>query len=105
MRILVLAVLAVAAGAAHAQSERRPNPTDPQAKVPSVGFRSAFEGYRPFAEPEARDWRRSNEEVGKAGGHAGHRPGQGAGQQTFKPQPGKPESGGRPANQGDGGHK
>lgn len=94
MRILVLAVMAVAAGALHAQGERRPNPADPQAKVPPVEFRSAFEGYRPFAEPDARDWRRSNEEVGKAGGHAGQRPGQGSGEQTSKPQPGQPESAG-----------
>ena len=79
------------AGAAAAQDAVRTNPLDPQAKVPPVEFRSAFEGYRPFAERERRDWREANEQVGAAGGHAG-RPGQGAGEQTSKPQPGKPES-------------
>jgi hypothetical protein len=106
-------VLAVAVGAAHAQGERRPNPTDPQAKVPAVEFRSAFEGYRPFADQEMRDWRGANDEVGRAGGHGGHRPGQGPGEQTSKPQPGKPEGSGRaaeksqrgPAQQDHGGHK
>jgi hypothetical protein len=90
MRILFLAVT-VAAAAAHAQGER-PSPADAQAKVPPVEFRSAFEGYRPFADREMRDWRRSNDEVAKAGGHAGLRPGQGPGQQTSTPQPGKPAS-------------
>jgi hypothetical protein len=98
MRILVLAVPALLfAGAAAAQSAGRANLLDPQAKVPPVEYRSAFEGYRPFAEQDLRDWRKANEEVGAAGGHAGHRPAQGAGQQTSKPQPGKPES--------HGGHK
>ena len=81
-------------GVAAAQSEGRSDPRDPGTKVPPVEFRSAFEGYRPFAEQDLRDWRKSNEEVGAAGGHAGHRPGQGAGKPTSKPPPGKPESGG-----------
>jgi hypothetical protein len=103
MRIFFLAVPALLlAGTAVAQSGGGPNPIDPQAKVPPVEFRSAFEGYRPFAEQEMRDWRKANEEVGTAGGHAGHRPGQGPAQQTPKPQSGKPESSGAP---GHGEHK
>ena len=95
MRIIVFAVPALLfAGSAAAQDAGRTNPLDPQAKVPSVEFRSAFEGYRPFVEQERRDWREANEEVGAAGSHAGHRPGQGGGEQTSKPQPGKPESSG-----------
>jgi hypothetical protein len=79
---------------------------DPRAKVPPVEFRSAFEGYKPFADQEMGDWRKANEEVGAAGGHAGHRPGQGAGTQTSKPQPGSAKkSEGAPADQGHGGHK
>ena len=101
------------AGGVAAQNSGAPNPGDPQAKVPPVQYRSAFEGYRPFADQELSDWRKANEEVGSAAGHAGHRPGQGAGQQTSKPQPGKPESSGGPAekggtgpgHQGHGGHK
>jgi hypothetical protein len=99
MRIPVLALLAFAAGAAHAQGERRPNPMDPQAKVPPVEFRSAFEGYRPFADQDRRDWRGANDELGSAGGHGGQRPAQGSGEQSSKPQPGKP------AHQDHGGHK
>ena len=98
--LLVVAAAIVFAAPAAAQSDGRRNPTDPHAKVPATQFRSAFEGYRPFAEQEPRDWGKANEEVGAAGGHAGHKPGRGPGQQTSKPQPGKPESSG-----GHGGHK
>lgn len=77
MRIIVFVAPALLfAGAAVAQSEGRANPMDPQAKVPPVEFRSAFEGYRPFADQERRDWRKANEEV----------------VQSAKPQPGKPKS-------------
>jgi hypothetical protein len=82
-----------------AQGDGRPDPRDPRFKVPPAEFRSVFEGYRPYAEPEVRDWRKSNEAVGAAGGHAGQRPGQGPGKETSKPQPGTP------APQGHGGHK
>jgi hypothetical protein len=99
MRIFFVAAPALLfAGVALAQGDSRPDPLDPRAKAPPVEFRSAFEGYRPYAEPDLRDWRKSNEEVDAAGGHGGaHRPGQGAGKQTSKPQPGKPD--------GHGGHK
>jgi hypothetical protein len=104
MRSTFVAVPAILlAGIAAAQGGGRPDALDPKAKVPPVEFRSALEGYRPFAEEDLRDWRRANEEVGAAGGHAGHRPGQGAGRQLSKPQPGKPESSG--AHGGQGGHK
>ena len=98
MRILLLAVLAGAVGTALAQGVNRAGAIDPRAKVPPVEFRSAFEGYRPFVDPDMRNWRRSNDEVGNAGGHSGH----GAGQQTSKPQPGKPESAGGPAEKSRG---
>jgi hypothetical protein len=87
------------AGIVAAQGEGRRDPRDAQAKVPPVEFQSALEGYRAYAEPELRDWRKSNEEVGAAGGHGGLPPGQGEGAQTSKPRPGKP------ASQGHGGHK
>ena len=83
------------AGMAVAQGDGRSDPRDSRANVPPVEFRSAFEGYRPYADQELRDWRKSNEEVGAAGGHAGHRPGQGPGTPTSKPQPGKPHEGHR----------
>ncbi len=91
MRILhVVALALLFAGAAVAQGDGRPDPRDPRAKAPPVEFRSAFEGYRRHADPDARDWRKSNEEVGAAGGHAGHRPAQGEGAQASKPPPDKP---------------
>ena len=101
MRTIYVAVPALLfAGLAVAQGDRGSDPRDPKAKVPPAEFRSAFEGYRPYAQSDLRDWRKSNEEVGAAGGHAGPRPGQGSGTETSKPQPGKPESSG-----GHGGHK
>ena len=114
MRKLFIVVPAmIFAGAVAAQSSGPASPADAQAKVPPVQYRSAFEGYRPFVDQELSDWRKANDEVGAAGGHAGHRPGQGAGQQTSKPQPGKPDSSGGPeekggtgsGHQGHGGHK
>lgn len=88
------------AGLAVAQSEGRSHPGAPGTSAPPVEFRSAFDGYRPFAEQERTDWRKANDGVGAAGGHAGHGPGQGPGQQTSKPQPGAPASSGA-----HGGHK
>ena len=90
------------AGAAVAQNAERPNALDPRAKTPPLQYQSAFDGYRPFAEQELRDWRRANDAVRDAGGHAGHQPGQGAGQPASKPQPGTPEGSG---HQGHGAHK
>jgi hypothetical protein len=87
-RSMFSVLAALAAGAAAAQGDGRPNPLDAQAKVPAVEYRSAFEGYRPFAEQEPRDWRNANEEVRTAGGHAGPKPGQGPGHKTSKPEPG-----------------
>lgn len=95
MRILLFAAASIVAAAAVAQDDRRPNPLDAKAKAPAVQYRSAFEGYQPFSEQELRDWRKSNAEVGAAGGHAGHKPGQGAGAQTSKPEPGKAETSGQ----------
>ena len=89
---LALPALLLAAGAAVAQGAGA-SVLDPQAKVPPVEFRSAFKDYRPFSEQEPRDWRSANEEVGAAGGHAGHRPDQGPGRESAKPQPAKPHDG------------
>ena len=88
MRIVVVLLTAVLSGCAVPRADAPVNPRDAQAKVPPVTYRSAFEGYRAFADQELADWRRANEEVGAAGGHAGHKPGQGPGQATSKPQPG-----------------
>ncbi len=84
---LVVPALLLASCAA-SQNPGRPDVTDARAQAPAIEFRSAFDGYRPFAEEEQKDWRKANEEVGAAGGHAGHRPGQGPGAATSKPEPG-----------------
>ena len=69
MRKAAFVALALVAGAAAAQDVRQPDPRDPSATVPRIAYRSAFEDYRPLAEPQARNWRKANEEVGAAGGH------------------------------------
>ena len=46
-------------------------PTDAAAAVPSVSYRSAFEGYRPATEEPVADWRALNDEVAAIGGHIG----------------------------------
>lgn len=62
---------ALAAGTATAQSGSRPDPANPEARVPAATYRSALEGYQ-RAEGEARtSWREANEEVRRAGGHLG----------------------------------
>ena len=82
MRIILVAVPALlCAGMAVAQGDGRSDPRDPKVKVPPVEFRSAFDGYRPYAEPELRDWRKSNADV------------ESARRQTPKPQPEKPHEG------------
>jgi hypothetical protein len=64
MRTIFIAVPALLlAGVSAAQSD----PRDARAKVPPVEFRSTFEGYRPYADQSLRDWRKSNEEVGRQG--------------------------------------
>jgi outer membrane protein TolC len=68
-RLLFLPALAIA-GAAAAQGE----------------YRSAFEGFRSFAAEEVRDWRKANEEVGAAGGHAGHKSAQDPGTRPVVPE-------------------
>ena len=56
-----------------------PNAEAAQTAVPPVEYRSAFADYKPFTDQELANWRKANDEVGAAGGHAGHKPGQGPG--------------------------
>lgn len=91
MRIIFFAVPALLCAAmAVAQADERRDPRDARAKVPALEHRSAFDGYRQYADPELRDWRKSNEEVGAAGGRAGDRPGPVPGGETSKPRPAEP---------------
>lgn len=70
-RFLFLLPAMVLAGTAAAEG-RRAQVLDPQAKAPPVQYRSAFEGYRPYAGQELASWRGANAQVGTARGHAGH---------------------------------
>lgn len=77
MRREILFILAaISAGAAAAQPAEKPAPADPRARGPVVEYRSVFDDYRRYAEPEVSGWREKNQEVGRIGGHVGmHRPG------------------------------
>ena len=69
-----LAIAALAALAPHAvaqQQAARPHPADPAAPAPAVKYESAFTGYRGFREEPLAPWRGVNDEVARAGGHAG----------------------------------
>ena len=77
-KILLVVPALLLAGCAAGPKEVRPDPTASAAGVSPVEFRSAFEGYRAFADPQLQDWRKANEDVGAAGAHAGQRPGHGA---------------------------
>ena len=63
------AAIALAAGAAHAQS--RPKPDDPRSAAPPPARASAYEGYRPYRDEPLAPWREVNDEVGRVGGHSG----------------------------------
>lgn len=57
--------LALVAGAAQGRDAEL-SPLDAKAKAPAVHFRSALEGYRPFGEQAATEWRKANEDVRQA---------------------------------------
>ncbi len=89
MRAGIVMVAALAPLIAAAQSAPGPDASDPKAAKPPAGYRSAFDGYRPYAEPDIARWREVNEEMGRLGGHVGHVPGslpaRGAAPQSAKP--------------------
>lgn len=60
-RITALAVLIAAPVIAWAQGSATP-------ATPQSVYRSAFEGYRPFADEPVRSWRETNDTVGRIGG-------------------------------------
>ena len=66
-----LLLAALAAGTASAQSGTRPDPADPNARVPETAYRSAFDGFRNHELSKQTPWRDANQEVGRVGGHVG----------------------------------
>ena len=107
LRLLMLhALLALAAGAASAQSDARPDPLDPRAWVPAVDYRSTLTTYLPYRDPSLASWREMNEQVGRLGGHVGHTDAgrTGAGKASIpaaKPAAGSP----KPPSSGHGSHR
>jgi hypothetical protein len=78
-RVILSTFLACVAGSAAAQSDMRRDPSDAQARVPAVQYRSAFSEYQPYREPEIQKWREMNDQARDLGGHRGQaaRPGSG----------------------------
>lgn len=60
--LVALAACAIA-GAAGAQSAKRPDPAHPQAAAPPLRYESAFAGYRPLREEGVGKWREVNDRV------------------------------------------
>jgi hypothetical protein len=71
-KVFALAWLAGCASSALAQQGSPHDPASPSAPVRKPTYVSAFEAYRPLAEPKPAPWREVNEEVRRLGGHAGH---------------------------------
>jgi hypothetical protein len=70
-RWLTPAALLLAAWAAHAQATppgTRPDPLDPQAKVPALVYTSSFAAYRRLGEDKPLSWREANDTVTRIGG-------------------------------------
>lgn len=53
---------------AQAQSPGRPDPLNPEAKVPPLEHRSALARYRPAGDVTVGDWKAANETVNRIGG-------------------------------------
>lgn len=66
-----IALAALAAGAASAQTGARPDPADPQARAPAPPYQSAFEGFKRLEDAPRPSWRDANEEAARIGGHIG----------------------------------
>jgi hypothetical protein len=66
-----LLLAAFAAGNAVGKDQKRPDPADPRASVPSTPYRSDFEGYRSLEEAKRTPWREANDEAARIGGHVG----------------------------------
>jgi len=99
------ALLALAAGAALAQSGSAPDPLDPRARVPAVDYRATLSTYQPYRDPSLANWRETNEQVGRLGGHVGHTSaGRGAGKPAAAPAKDAPATH-EPAASGHGGRR
>ena len=71
-RTTCFALAASFAGSAIGQAVVRPDPSDPKTSAPVRPYESAFQGYRPYTDPEIARWRAVNDEMARLKGHAGH---------------------------------
>lgn len=71
IHVYLIALAALAAGTAFAQTGARPDPADPQAPAPAPVYRSAFEDFRRLEDAPRPNWREANEEAARIGGHIG----------------------------------
>ena len=70
-RWLTPAALLLAAWSAQAQTATpgaRPDPLDPQARVPALVYTSSFAAYRRLGEDKPLSWREANDTVTRIGG-------------------------------------
>lgn len=68
--ILVSGAAALATPGALAQAPAPSIPPSPAAEG-NISYTSAFDGYRPYQEPQPLAWRDANDEAGMLGGHVG----------------------------------
>jgi hypothetical protein len=61
-------LLAALCASALSQASGQSAPPASAASAPTLGHRSAFEGYRPFAAEETQPWRQSNDTARDIGG-------------------------------------
>jgi hypothetical protein len=65
--IAVLALLGLSS-MVHAQTAPAAAPSTKQATAQAPAFRSALEGYRPYTDDAAPEWKKANDAVGEVGG-------------------------------------
>jgi hypothetical protein len=89
-------------------ASKRADPAEPRAVTPALVYRSSFNRYKPFAEPEVAPWRETNDLVSQRGGWRAYaREGQEPADTPAKPDtpansdmPAKPDMPGMPSHSG-----
>ena len=92
-RCLVMASSALSATALAQQSAPLPPPSLVLDGAPSSVYRSAWSGYRPFADEKVISWREANDEVRRIGGWRAYLRESQEGQSSAKPSAASKDSG------------
>jgi hypothetical protein len=104
-RCIAMACAALAATAVAQQTPPRAARASAQDAAPSSVYRSAWSGYRPFADEKVISWKDANDEVGRIGGWRTYlRESQGSTQAPAKTDAKEPASV-EPDKRGGGAHK